>query len=236
MLAGSRPTNRPENSENSISSTSGIDVRCLRYFVTDERCKTTKYVYLSTMIMLFSLLCFFLPGANTFQQPALKYLRPLQYSYGPAHARTKRASSRHLSLNDNLVSGLSELSIGFGMGTLWSEYNIIETGCGPLGLSDWLERSCYEGVLVTAGIAVFNRLAFGRDLATMSESIYGFLEDSTLWQVRTAEILSLLAVLGAFVAIASQLHSGQQMDGLSGIDQDMCAAFATTKQDAFWQP
>ena len=59
---------------------------------------------------------------------------------------------------DNLVSGLAEISIGFSVGVLWSEFAVITTGCGPLNFSDILERICYQGVILTAGLSLFTRI------------------------------------------------------------------------------
>lgn len=42
--------------------------------------------------------------------------------------------------------------------------------------------------------------------------------------VNLVENLSLLAVGGAFVALAAQSMNGEQMDGLSGINVEMCRA------------
>jgi len=45
-----------------------------------------------------------------------------------------------------------------------------------------------------------------------------------LIQVRIAEYASVVAVLGAFVALGFQEMRGSNMDGLSGIDVSMCRA------------
>ena len=59
---------------------------------------------------------------------------------------------------DNWFSGLAEIGIGCSLGVLWSECSIFRTGCGPIQLSDKLERICYQGVIVVAGLALFNRI------------------------------------------------------------------------------
>lgn len=52
----------------------------------------------------------------------------------------------------------------------------------------------------------------------------GVLETSSVVQVRAAEVLGLLAVVGAVVALALQIAHGERMDGMSGIDRDLCGA------------
>ena len=123
-----------------------------------------------------------------------------------------------------MVSGIAEISLGTSIGVLWSEYSVITTGCGPLHLSDGLERFCYQAVLVAAAIIVFQRIVTQKDTVTLVQEYYGTLEDFTLVQVRAAEWLSMLAVLGAFVAIGFQVYNGNQMDELSGIDVQLCRA------------
>lgn len=126
---------------------------------------------------------------------------------------------------DSLVAGIAEIGIGFSLGVLWSEYSIIMTGCGPLNFSDTLERICYQGVIVLSGLLVFNRIVTGgKGLDDSSVDFFGPLEDFTLIQVRAAEYASLLAVFGAFVALALQESRGINLEGLSGIDVAMCRA------------
>ena len=48
----------------------------------------------------------------------------------------------------SVFSAAALFSIGC---TLWSEYIVIMTGCGPMLLPDVVERSCYLGTLVIAG-------------------------------------------------------------------------------------
>ena len=133
-----------------------------------------------------------------------------------------------LARYDNLVSGVAEISIGFALGVLWSEYAVITTGCGPLNFSDILERICYQGVILSAGASLFTRIVTsGKDLTTYINEDYfgeGMLAEATLIQVRAAEWLSVLAVVGAFASLAVQIVNGEQMDGLSGIDVEMCRA------------
>lgn len=125
---------------------------------------------------------------------------------------------------DNLVGGIAQISFGFCLGVFFSEYAIIQTGCGPSDLSDTLERICYQGVIVSAGIALFNRIVNRTDMAVTCENLFGPLDSFTLWQVRVVESMSALVVLGAFVSLAVQYGHGTVMDGLSGIDVSMCRA------------
>jgi hypothetical protein len=162
---------------------------------------------------------------------------------------------------DNLFSGLAEISLGFSIGVLWSEFSILLTGCGPTNLSDALERLCYQGVIVFAGVGLFNRVVNTatkymiassssdrdnnnyRSSSSLSSSImneffspsnslenfvedrYGPLQQSTTIQVQAAELLSVLAVAGAVVVLVVQYYvRGTSMDGLSGINVDICRA------------
>lgn len=125
---------------------------------------------------------------------------------------------------DNLFSGIAEIGMGFSVGVLYSEYSIIMTGCGPLNFSDTLERICYQGVIVYAGLALFNRIVTQLSLEETVDNMFGPLQPSTLWQVRVAEYLSAAAVVGAIIALQLQYTKGVSMDGLSGIDVNMCRA------------
>ena len=125
---------------------------------------------------------------------------------------------------DNLFAGIAEIGMGFSVGVLYSEYSILLTKCGPPDLSDFLERICYQGVIVYAGLALFLRIVTGNGLEATAENCYGPLLTSTRIQLNIAEILSFLAVLGAVVVLVAQTKSGVSMDGLSGIDINFCRA------------
>ena len=137
------------------------------------------------------------------------------------------------NINNLLVPILSVLSFA-SIDTLWSEYSIIRTGCGPRSLPDVVERSCYLGALAGAGSSVFLRIVSGNGLATVIDSsIEKKRSDDTsiddtsgiILQIMIAvEYLSLMVVAGAFVALGSQTIHGEQMDGMSGINIDMCKA------------
>ena len=162
-----------------------------------------------------------------------------------------RNKSKHNNTLNLIATIFSVVGVSSSLGTLWSEYSVIMTGCGPLILPDALERGCYLGVLVLAGLSIFVRIVtWGDDLATTvlpsitntsenkksvgavgirdnkieaNTSLF-FIEDFILWQLRLTEWLSLVAVLGAFVSLAFQIYKGEQMDGMSGINTDMCRA------------
>ena len=109
--------------------------------------------------------------------------------------------------------------------TLWSEYSVLMTGCGPLSLPDWLERSSYLGVLVVAELSVFVRIVSGgQSLSSIYEDNMNRSSEKYNQYVSLVENVSLLVVVGAFVALGMQSIKGEQMDGLSGINVDMCRA------------
>ena len=93
-----------------------------------------------------------------------------------------------------------------------------------MNFSDTLERICYQGVIVLMAVALFNRIVTRQSLDRTVEDFLGPLLDSTLIQIRFAEITTVIAVLGAFVAQGVQYQSGANMDGLSGIDVSFCRA------------
>lgn len=109
--------------------------------------------------------------------------------------------------------------------TLWSEYSVLMTGCGPRSLPDALERGSYLSVLVVAGLSVFVRIVSG------GQSLSQIYNNNTIKSdmkynlfVNLVENLSLLAVAGAFAALSAQSMNGEQMDGLSGVNVEMCRA------------
>ena len=144
------------------------------------------------------------------------------------YSRRYQCTTLSFARYDNLVSGLAEISIGFSLGVLWSELAVITSGCGPLNFSDTLERICYQGVILTTGLSLFTRIVTTgeQNLTTYvcDEYFGGSLADATVVQVRAAEWLSILAVFGAFVSLGFQIAHGEQMDGLSGINTELCRA------------
>lgn len=147
------------------------------------------------------------------------------------HISNTRHSSDAHRLPATLISTVSILGLGSSLGTLWSEYAVITTGCGPMQLSDFLERGFYLGTLVIAGLSVFTRIVVGDgiSIALMQLDNRGRGSESFQWQLQLqiAEIMSLIAVLMAFVALGVQEYNGEKMDGLSGINIDMCRAMQT---------
>ena len=149
-------------------------------------------------------------------------------------------STRHYSLGNGsdgadppsaalVVLGTSSLSILTAAGTLWSEVAILITGCGPRTLPDDIERGCYLGVIVVSGLSLFLRIVTGQGLATFiqNNSMKDNDEEISSWalqQLRIAEILSNAAVFFAFVALGAQFFRDEQMDGMSGINVEMCRA------------
>ena len=125
-----------------------------------------------------------------------------------------------------LTYSLSIAALLASIGTIYSEVSVIRTGCGPPLLPDIIERSCYLGVLVIAGSSVFLRIVTGSGVA--DALIINKTQDDkdhiSLQLFRSVEYLSLLAVLGAFVSLGSQTINGEQMDGMSGINVEMCKA------------
>ena len=161
------------------------------------------------------------------------YLKPIDtfLSIRRSKNNSNRQSTPHNTVlkyafrpQDNLFAGIAEIGMGFSVGVLYSEYSILLTKCGPPDLSDFLERICYQGVIVYAGLALFLRIVTGNGLEATAENYYGPLLSSTRIQLNIAEILSFLAVLGAVVALVAQTKSGVSMDGLSGIDINFCRA------------
>ena len=68
----------------------------------------------------------------------------------------------------------SIFSLLSSVGTLWSEYSVITTGCGPFQLPDSLERGCYLGTLVVAGLSVFMRIVTGKSMSCCGCVIFPF--------------------------------------------------------------
>ncbi|GMI27520.1 hypothetical protein TrRE_jg7878, partial [Triparma retinervis] len=125
---------------------------------------------------------------------------------------------------DNLVAGVAEISIGFSVGTLWSEYAVAITGCGPIDFNDSLERLCYLGVLASASSVVFTKIVTNSSLSSfLTSKFYPDLLPSTVVQMRVAEWLSLFAVASAFVVLTQQHLLGTHLSGLSGIDPSKMA-------------
>ncbi|EJK56779.1 hypothetical protein THAOC_23264 [Thalassiosira oceanica] len=127
------------------------------------------------------------------------------------------------------VLGITSLSILAAVGTLWSEVAILITRCGPRFLPDEIERGCYLGVIVVSGLSLFLRIVTGHGLATfiINNSVGDDAEEISrlsLQQLKICEQLSNAAVVFAFVALGAQLFRQEQIDGMSGINVEMCRA------------
>jgi hypothetical protein len=160
-----------------------------------------------------------------FQQPRSYRSRSSQSPFASPFAL--QAVKNHQQ--DSLVAGVAEISMVCSLGVLVSEYYVMTTGCGPLNLyfteiTDAIERICYLGVIAAAGTALFLRIVTRVDLATTCSDYFGELLKSTMVQVKISEYLSFVAVVGAFGALAVQSASGAQMDGMSGVDVELCRA------------
>jgi hypothetical protein len=128
------------------------------------------------------------------------------------------------------------LSLVSSLGVVWSEYAIFQTGCGPLLMPDWLERSCYLGVLVVSSLSVFvnivlpeqgglaGLLLVNTDEDTAKSNIISSGVRNWLPLLQVSEVLALLVVLGAVIVLTNQSLNGETMDGMSGIDIDKCRA------------
>ena len=129
---------------------------------------------------------------------------------------------------DNVVSKISGGGIVASMGTIWSEWAVATTGCGPTTLSNIVERGCYYGAFAIAALSVFTRIAFNLSIMELLDSL---LENTdllplTTLQVKAAETLSLAAVCLAIVVLIVEINMGTNIwsSGLSGIDQFACRA------------
>ena len=109
--------------------------------------------------------------------------------------------------------------------TIWSEFSVLISGCGPKHLPDAIERNSYLGVIVVAGSSVFVRIVSGgKSLSQIYADNTSKSDMNYSLYVNFVENLSFLAVVGAFVALAAQSMNGERMDGLSGVNIDMCRA------------
>jgi len=68
-------------------------------------------------------------------------------------------------------------------------------------------------------------LSASNSLGSLAEEQYGPLQSLTTIQIQAAEFLSVLAVFGSVLVLGLQYYvRGTTMDGLSGIDIDLCRA------------
>jgi hypothetical protein len=138
----------------------------------------------------------------------------------------KRTTALRSTQTDRLVAGTSCLTLLSSSVVIWSEASVILSGCGPLQLSDTIERACYLMVLSVASICWFCRLAFQRSVDGIileQQTADAAIQPEILTQlIRIAEAFCYIAVLGAVLALLVQVLNGAQMDGLSGIDVQLC--------------
>lgn len=125
--------------------------------------------------------------------------------------------------------GLSAFSLVTSACTLWSEASIFRTGCGPIYMSDLVERVSYQAVLVVSGLAWFIRIVFRQGLGGFAAD-QGMLHDHARHHRWSRKLLGLtetaayLAALLAVVVLVNQRQNNVEMDGLSGIDIAACEA------------
>ena len=151
------------------------------------------------------------------------------------------------------------MMIAASLGVFWSEWAILQTGCGPMFLPDWLERGSYLGVLIVSSVSVFTRIVAlalldGMDeegsggglasllLVSLKDDETSFTGDSPTKNhptsekdirilLQVADYLALVAVAAAVVVLGIQVLNGETMDGLSGIDLDKCRARQSFQQN-----
>lgn len=135
-----------------------------------------------------------------------------------SHLFVKPKASEERENRENIITGTFVVTSLFASsGVYWSEWAVFQTGCGPLYFPDWLERSCYLGVLFVSGLSVFLQIVYGQGLSSWAR-------EPTRCIVQICEILAWLAIVGAVVVLLNQMLNGETMDGLSGIDLDKCRA------------
>ena len=210
-----------------------VRLLCILLWIGNVGYFTTSFVLISPTTQLYR---FSSPVKNNiypcYESSLISY--PLEKKIGSSfdllqNAVRNNRSSLNYRREDSLVGGLSEISIAGALGVMWSEYSVMRTGCGPMDLSDNLERLCYEIVIVASGVMLFTRILTRKSLVQNSEDVFGNLEYYTLFQVKLSEYFTFVAIVGAFVALYIQSINGVQAEGLTGIDVDMCRAIQSLK-------
>ncbi len=131
---------------------------------------------------------------------------------------SKPYENEEKDFSDSIVTGVFVgTSLCGSSAVFWSEWEVFQTGCGPLYLPDWLERSCYLDVFVVSGLSIFLQIVFRQGLSSWAPK-------SSRQAVQVCEVMAWLAVLGAVFVLVNQLLNGEAMDGLSGIDMEKCRA------------
>ena len=141
----------------------------------------------------------------------------------------KLSASRRKEGNDGVelvAMSASSFSIVASAIVLWSECAILLTGCGPVNLSDGLERGSYLAVLVTSSLFWLTRIVARQGLSRvlLGEQVATMGSSASRQLLEWAERWNALAVLGAFVALGLQINRDTRMDGLTGINVEMCRA------------
>ena len=173
--------------------------------------------------------CFVPPPPCLHQPPSFLHTITTTTSIRRGLLTRRRASGNDDGeLIDGVVKNTAVACILGSSGTLWSEFSVATTGCGPATLSDVLERGCYYSAFGLAAVSVFTRIAFG---LSVMESLDRLLDNTDLLpltslQVKIAESLALAAVGSAMVVLLLQIAAGVNIwdSGLTGIDRFACRA------------
>ena len=173
--------------------------------------------------------CFVPPPPCFHQPPSFLHTITTTTSIRRGLLTRRRASGNDDGeLIDGVVKNTAVACILGSSGTLWSEFSVATTGCGPATLSDVLERGCYYSAFGLAAVSVFTRIAFG---LSVMESLDRLLDNTDLLpltslQVKIAESLALAAVGSAMVVLLLQIAAGVNIwdSGLTGIDRFACRA------------
>lgn len=170
------------------------------------------------------------PTSSQYHRPPLRqreYITQLQLSGESNHPESKYGSEIVVTILAIVCSSLVATAV-----TLWSEWAVYQTGCGPLSLPDIVERSSYQVVILVSGVSWFVRIVFRQSLTNfmVQQEFWGTnQEDDHRWNILIAavgwaESVSYLAVVLAFLDLWQQVQNNVAMDGLSGIDIEACNA------------
>lgn len=121
-----------------------------------------------------------------------------------------------------VTSAISIIGILSSLILFWSEESIALTRCGPILLSDKIESTSYIVTFIIASGSNLSRIIYGSSLTKLIlEEEEGFSKAI----FRASEMLSIMAILGAFSVFAWQIFTGDAFAdgaGLSGIDVRWC--------------
>lgn len=134
----------------------------------------------------------------------------------------KQLPENPLTTKTIITRSISMIGIFSSLILFWDEGSIVLTRCGPILLSDAIESSSYIATFILASGSNLSRIIYGSSLTSLLlEEEEGFSKAI----FRASEMLSIMAVLGAFVVFAWQALSGDAFAdgaGLSGIDVRWC--------------